>query len=108
MRQLEHPSIDEITLTDVLAALSDPVRLAIVARLGGGRELGCGEFEVPVAKSTLSHHIKVLRGAGVLDHRQDGTRCFVSLRADLERRFPGLLGSIMQLADEEIRKTERR
>ena len=36
MRQLPHPRIEETTLCGVLAALSDPVRLAIVGRLADG------------------------------------------------------------------------
>jgi DNA-binding transcriptional ArsR family regulator len=97
MRQLRHPKVEEITLTGVLAALSDPVRLSIVAALAkSGGERAWGDFDVGVCASTLSHHMKTLRTAGVIDHRKDGTRCFVSLRADLERVFPGLLGSILE------------
>ncbi len=95
MRQLPHPGIDETTLCGVLAALSDPVRLAIVGRLADGAEHGWGDFDVEVCPSTLSHHLKTLRIAGMIDHRKDGTRCFISLRPDLERRFPGLLACIL-------------
>jgi DNA-binding transcriptional ArsR family regulator len=98
MRQLPRPKIEETTLCGVLAALSDPVRLAIVGRLADGVERGWGDFDVDVCPSTLSHHMKTLRLAGVIDHRKDGTRCFVSLRPDLERRFPGLLACILKLA----------
>ncbi len=44
--------------------------------------------------------MQVLRLAGVINHRKDGTRCFVSLRPDLERVFPGLLGCILSFAPE--------
>lgn len=98
MRQLPHPKIEEATLCGVLAALSDPVRLTIVGRLADGAEHAWGDFDVEVCASTLSHHMKTLRLAGVIDHRKDGTRCFVSLRPDLERRFPGLLACILRFA----------
>jgi DNA-binding transcriptional ArsR family regulator len=99
MRQLGHPRVEEITLTGVLAALSDPVRLEIVSRLArSGGERAWSDFDVEVGASTLSHHLKVLRTAGVIDHRKDGTRCFVSLRPDLDRVFPGLLGCILAFA----------
>jgi DNA-binding transcriptional ArsR family regulator len=53
-----------------------------------------------VAKSTLSHHLRMLRDAGVTRTRQEGTRCFVELRrGDLETRFPGLLNAVLSAAD---------
>jgi DNA-binding transcriptional ArsR family regulator len=98
VRQPDHPAIDTVQLTEVLAALADPVRLALVATLADGGARSCGEFDLPVAKSTLSHHMKVLREAGILASRVEGTRCFVALRPELEERFPGLLGRVLSLA----------
>ena len=99
MRQLRHPGAEEITLTGVLAALSDPVRLKIVSALSAaGGERAWADFDVDVCASTLSHHMKVLRLAGLIDHRKDGTRCYVSLRPDLERLFPGLLAGVLRFA----------
>lgn len=89
----------QITLSRLLGALSDPTRLGIVRVLSDGAERGWGQFNAPVAKSTLSHHLKVLREAGVTQTRQEGTRCFVTLRrADLEARFPGLLPALLSAA----------
>jgi DNA-binding transcriptional ArsR family regulator len=98
MQQPDHPKLEEISLTGVLAALSDPVRLSLVCRLSKGAELTCGQFEVDVASSTLSHHLKTLREAGVTLTRREGTRCFVSLRPDLEELFPGLIRQILAVA----------
>ncbi len=98
MRQHPHPSIAKVTLTGVLSALSDPVRLDIVAALKDGEERGSTEFGCKVSSSTLSHHIRQLREAGVLQHRKEGTRCFVSLRPELETKFPGLLDSVLRFA----------
>ena len=95
MKQLEHPSPGELTLTGVLGALSDPVRLSIVAQLASG-ERGSSAFDCDIANSTLSHHLKVLRLAGIIQHRKEGTRCFVALRPDLEAVFPGLLASLLR------------
>ena len=97
-KQLAHPSPKEITLARVLHALSDPVRLSVVADLAGGEERGSSEFECGVAESTLSHHLKVLRLAGIILHRKEGTRCFVALRPELERTFPGLLSTILRFS----------
>ena len=93
--ELAHPSREALTFTAVSAALSDPIRLAIVVRLGAlepGGELPCTTFALPVSKSTQSAHFRTLREAGVIRQRDQGTRRLNSLRRDdLDRRFPGLL-----------------
>jgi DNA-binding transcriptional ArsR family regulator len=44
-----------------------------------------------------SHHLKVLREAGIVTAQVDGTRKYHTLRRDdLEARFPGLLDSVLQ------------
>ena len=91
---------DELSLERVLHALSDPVRLRIVAALAERGEGSCGSFDVPVTKSTCTHHFKVLREAGVIRQRQQGTKRVNTLRDDdLEARFPGLLATILQAAE---------
>ena len=84
----------------MLHAFSDPVRLKIVAALAAAEgEHTCGSFDVPVTKSTCTHHFKVLREAGVIQQRQEGTARLNTLRRDdLEARFPGLLSTILQSA----------
>ena len=95
-----HPSRDEIELAAVLHALSDPVRLLMVRGMAEDIEgRTCGSFKVPVTKSTCTHHFKVLREAGVIQQRQEGTRRVNTLREeDLDARFPGLLGTILEAA----------
>jgi DNA-binding transcriptional ArsR family regulator len=97
---LPHPALDDIELAAVLHALSDPVRLGIATALAAeGGERRCGSFPVEVAKSTLTHHFRVLREAGVIAQRQDGTARLSRLRTDeLEQRFPGVLASILGAA----------
>ncbi len=104
MKQPEHPKLEEITLTGVLGALSDPVRLSLVCRLSKGEELTCGQFEVEVANSTLSHHLKILREAGVTQARREGTRCFISLRPDIDDLFPGLVSQVLSCAHRDREK----
>jgi DNA-binding transcriptional ArsR family regulator len=98
MRLLYHPNKKDLSLAGVLYALGDPVRLEIVRRLAEKGELSCCEaLEAQVAKSTLSHHFKVLRESGVLYCRKEGTQHMNSLRHDdLEERFPGLLKTVLQ------------
>jgi DNA-binding transcriptional ArsR family regulator len=97
---IPHPATDEIELGAVLHALSDPVRLKMVAALAAtDGEPTCGSFVVPVTKSTCTHHFKVLREAGVIRQRQQGTARLNTLRRDeLEERFPGLLTTILGAA----------
>src|SRR4051794_28786105 len=92
----KQPAAEELELPTVLHALSDPIRLRIVRDLSAGGRCNCGAFAVPVAKSTLSHHLKVLREAGVTLTEPNGTQRVVSLRtADLDGRFPGLLAAVL-------------
>jgi DNA-binding transcriptional ArsR family regulator len=83
-------------LYEVLAALGDPVRLDIVRQLAERGEVPCGGFGLELAKSTLSHHFKVLRDAGVVGARSEGTSLLNYLERDgIERRFPGLLTGVL-------------
>lgn len=89
---LTHPDRDALTLTGILFALSDPLRLAIIANLANGAEMPCTTFALPVSKSTQSWHFRTLREAGLIRQRDDGTRRMNSLRRDdIDARFPGLL-----------------
>lgn len=97
MRDVHHPRSEEISLPNVLHALSDPIRLEIVDVLAQTGEHNCSSLgNGIVSKSTLSHHFKVLREAGITWTRVEGTQRLVSLRDDdLEERFPGLLESVL-------------
>ncbi|MFG2295733.1 ArsR/SmtB family transcription factor [Streptomyces sp. NPDC048603] len=106
-RALAHPEPAEIRLEAVLHALSDPVRLSIVrdlaeAEAGNGAELPCSYFDLPVTKSTTTHHFRVLRESGVVRQTYRGTAKLNGLRrADLEKLFPGLLDSVLTAAEAE-------
>jgi len=96
---LAHPGTAELTLEAVLHALSDPVRLQIVRTLAAEDERACGSFGLPVSKSTASHHFRVLREAGVITQQVRGRERIITLRrADVDARFPGLLGSVLAAA----------
>ncbi|MFD8378645.1 ArsR/SmtB family transcription factor [Streptomyces sp. NPDC059679] len=100
-RALEHPAPDAIRLEDVLHALSDPMRLRVVRTLSEqARELTCSDIELPVSKSTTTHHFRVLRECGVISQIYRGTAKMNALRReDLDALFPGLLDSVLLAAD---------
>jgi DNA-binding transcriptional ArsR family regulator len=97
---LYHPSRDELDLTAVLHALSDPQRLRIVQELAEDPEpRRCGTFDLDVTKSTMTHHFRILREAGIIEQRSEGTAKLNALRRDdLEARFPRLLEAVLDSA----------
>lgn len=99
-RDLPHPAREEIRLEGVLHALSDPVRLRIVRELAAeGVELSCSRFDLPVTKSTTTHHFRVLRESGVIQQVYRGTAKMNGLRKDdLDGLFPGFLDALLDAA----------
>jgi DNA-binding transcriptional ArsR family regulator len=95
--QTDQPQRAELVIEDVLHALSDPQRLAIVRGLNEEAEpRQCGSFDLGIAKSTMTHHFRVLREAGVINQHREGTAKLTELRrADLNARFPGLLDAVL-------------
>ena len=95
-RDLAHPQVADIEVLEVLHALADPTRMTIVSILRAEPERMCGTFPVDVSPSTLTHHFRVLREAGLIRQRDEGTRRYSALRSDdLEDRFPGLMDRIL-------------
>ena len=93
---LIHPPPEDFTVLAILHALSDPTRMTVVQTLRASPERACGSFPVEVAPSTLTHHFRVLREAGIIRQREDGNRRWTTLRGeDLESRFPGLIDAIV-------------
>ena len=96
MRPHKHPPASEFVLERVLYALSDSIRLDIVRHLARVDAAACGDLDGGRPKSTVSHHFKVLREAGLVCTENVGTTHMNTLRrADIESRFPGLLDAIL-------------
>jgi DNA-binding transcriptional ArsR family regulator len=95
--KLHHPEAEDIELPGVLHALSDPQRLEIVRTLAdSAAPCPCGSIQLGVAKSTMTHHYRVLRESGVIRQQRKGTTKLTELRReDLEVRFPGLLDAVL-------------
>jgi len=95
-----HPDVSELRLAKVLAALGDEGRLTTVQALARLGESDCTRLQadagLTMSRSTFSHHQKVLREAGILHARVQGSQRFLTLRrGDLNTRFPGLLDAIL-------------
>src|SRR3954469_9835605 len=103
MAQLFHPSRDDITLSGVLAALADPLRLRIVKSLMQQNDcMSCTEAAPcpGMAKSTLSNHFRILREAGLIHTSKKGVQHRNVVReADINARFPKLLKTILGYAE---------
>ena len=97
--RLPEPDPDQIRLEKVFAVLSEPLRLTIVQRLltsSDEFDHTCGWFGFDRPKSTLTHHFKALREAGVITQRQYGMERRSRVRLDdLNERFPGLVELIL-------------
>lgn len=96
-----HPAKEDISLAGVLGALADPMRLRILKKLLDRRDgsLSCSEAApcAEMAKSTLSHHFRILRDAGLIRTTKQGVEHLNSVRwDDVNERFPGLLKAIMK------------
>ncbi|WP_263172381.1 ArsR/SmtB family transcription factor [Streptomyces sp. SCSIO ZS0520] len=105
-RTLPHPEREALRLEAVLHALADPVRLRVVRELAvSEEELPCSYFDLPVTKSTTTHHFRVLRESGVIRQTYRGTAKVSELRrTDLEAAFPGLLDSVLHSAARQERR----
>lgn len=95
---MNHPSIQDVSLEQVFYALSDPVRLEIVQKLCVTDEATCSALDGGRPKSSVSHHFRVLREAGLVRTRNEGVTHMNALRrAELNERFPGLLDVVEAL-----------
>ena len=107
MDDVVEPAAEAFQLPRILAALSDPNRLAAVRFVARNGESWCAQVMeqalLPMTKSTFSHHLRILRESGVLTKRIQGARGYTSLRkADLDSRFPGLIDSIVDAVSEPV------
>ena len=92
------PAAEDMALTDVLQAMADPNRLSMLHRLADGEWHSCGleTWGLDLQKSTVSHHLKTLREAGLVEYRMRGRNKDARLRLGIvESRFPGLLRGVL-------------
>lgn len=78
MKVIEGLSVEEERAAAVFRALGNPARIRIVRALA--RQPGCMTSELvgllPLAQSTVSEHLRVLKGAGIVRGSIEGERCY--------------------------------
>ncbi|MFF4488189.1 ArsR/SmtB family transcription factor [Streptomyces sp. NPDC001544] len=94
-----HTHPDDVPLLTALSAVADPVRIQLIRELAGSPDWtrSCGSFDVSVGKAAKSHHFAVLRGAGLIEQRDEGPKRLNRLRREeFDARFPGLLDLVLR------------
>jgi DNA-binding transcriptional ArsR family regulator len=96
-RAIWAPEREDVTIHGILSALSDPTRLEIVRQLAERGEQCPADFLGMGSKQNLTHHLRVLRDAGLIAARYEGRNKVMWLRRDLmDDAFPGLLNGVLQ------------
>ena len=89
------PPLPEATRADLalrFKALGDPTRIAIVNRLAGAGEVCVCAFEdLGLSQPTISHHLRILREAGLVDVTRRGTWAYYRLVPDAFEALSGAL-----------------
>jgi DNA-binding transcriptional ArsR family regulator len=75
--------------SEIFKALGDPIRWSIIQRMASVEELACGTLEenLPISKPTISHHVKILAQAGLVDVRKEARNLYYQLRRDVLRQL---------------------
>jgi ArsR family transcriptional regulator, arsenate/arsenite/antimonite-responsive transcriptional repressor len=65
----------------IARALADPRRYQILSRIASDKEVACNDMrcDIGVTPATLSHHIKELEGAGLIEVRKDSKFLYMKL-----------------------------
>jgi ArsR family transcriptional regulator len=84
-------SIEELAALQIARALGDPNRFAIYKHLAEINEMRCGDIclNTPIRASTVSHHLKVLSDAGLIEFRREGQGVYY-------RAIPGKLKAYLK------------
>jgi ArsR family transcriptional regulator len=83
-------------VTILLKALADPIRLRLMSMIAAADEVCVCDLMLPfdVSQPTVSHHLKVLRSAGLVDCERRGTWVYYRAERSALDAIGGLFGSI--------------
>lgn len=95
LRPVEGREADQ-ELADLTKALGHPARVKILRLLAARNSCVCGELvdELPLAQSTVSQHLKVLKDAGLIRGEISGPRTCYCLEPRTLRRLKALMGAL--------------
>jgi DNA-binding transcriptional ArsR family regulator len=95
LRPVEGPEADE-ELAELTKAIGHPARVQILRLLVRKSGCVCGEIvdELPLAQSTVSQHLKVLKECGLIRGDVDGPRVCYCIEPRALRRLKALIGSL--------------
>lgn len=81
----------------LLSALADPTRLEILRELAGSSEVCACDFTscCDVSQPTISHHLKVLRDAGIVTSERRGNWVFYRIAPNLIERLGGIARTLV-------------
>jgi len=84
---------------EIFDSLSEPLRIDMIAQIARVDELPCTVLDetLPVSKSTISYHVKILYHANLIEVRKEGRYYFYKLQPDtFERYLPGFLDRLVK------------
>ena len=87
--------MDANKVSSICKALGDPNRLKIVQMLSGCEKCACEILEAfAITQPTLSHHMKILCGSGLVHVRKEGKWSHYSLNCETLRQFQDFIGAL--------------
>jgi DNA-binding transcriptional ArsR family regulator len=93
--------VDDRQIIRILKALAEPNRFRMVQAIAAAGELSCGEVgsHFKLSQPTISHHLKVLADAGILDARREGQHAVMSINHKVLEEALTLAPTRLHLAD---------
>jgi len=92
--------MDQSKIAKIAKALSDPTRLNIYEAIAGRKEMFCGELveKYDLTPGTISHHLRVLSDADLIESRRDGQFIYNRALPETIREYSAALEKIAGLA----------
>ena len=88
--------MDKQQFQRISKALADPRRYELLSRIGKNSEIACSDLRcgLPITAATLSHHVKELNNAGLIEVRREGQFAHLRLRRKVWREYLSKLGRL--------------